>query len=288
MTAGRGVLAPAVAGTWYPARRDELAGAVDRLLDDAGARATPASGRAWAVVAPHAGYAYSGPVAASALRSLAGAAPRRVVLLGPSHHFGFAGAAIPEAAVAQRTPLGDLPLDREALGVLAESTGVRRDDEVFAPEHALEVEVPFLQRLFDPAPMLVPVLFGGRATLEEARGVARALLPLVDDRTVVVASSDFTHYGPRFGYVPFVSDVPARLRALDLEAAGTIAAARGDAFARLVAATGATICGRRAIDALLALLDAKPPGAVLEYDTSGRIAGDWSHSVSYASIAFPA
>jgi AmmeMemoRadiSam system protein B len=280
-------LEPAVAGRWYPEGRDELASTVDRLLDAARERVPARAGFARAVIAPHAGYAYSGGVAASAFGALDPEPPSRVVLIGPSHYFGFPGAAIPDRAVVQRTPLGDSPLDREGLATLRAAEGFRADDRVFAPEHALEAEVPFLQRRLGRDVPLLPILLGGGATAGDAARVTAALAPLVDERTVVVVSSDFTHYGPRFDYVPFVDDIPARLRDLDLAACSEIARGDGPGFEALVAKTGATICGRRAIDVLLGLPIGRGGGSLLEYDTSGRMTGSWDHSVSYASIAFP-
>ena len=274
---------PAVAGSWYPARRDELASMVDRLLASVKRRPTTAR----AVIAPHAGYAYSGLVAASAFRTLPEKAPSRIVLIGPSHYFGFSGAAVPDRAVLQRTPLGDSPLDLALLQSLRTAPGFRADDRAFVPEHALEAELPFLQRRLGFDVPLVPILLGGGSTGEDARAVASSLAPHLDDDTIVVVSSDFTHYGPRFDYVPFVDDVPARVRALDLSACAEIARGDGAGFADLVARTGATICGRRAIEVLLALPIGRGGGSLLEYDTSGRMTGAWDHSVSYASIAFP-
>src|SRR5215470_4603344 len=202
------VLGPAVAGTWYPAGRDALAALVDRLLDEADA------GAARAVIAPHAGYAYSGPLAAKAMRALGLQGTRRIVLLGPSHHFGFGGAAVPAEGRVCRTPLGDLAVDREAVAALAASPGFRADDRVFVPEHALESELPFLQRLLPAGGVaIVPVLVGGGASREDAAAVARALAPLLDEATRIVVSSDFTHYGPAFGYVPFTEAVPERIEA---------------------------------------------------------------------------
>ena len=281
-------LEPAVAGSWYPARREELTSLVDRLLDEARERlkgSDPFSAKA--VIAPHAGYAYSGAVAASAFGSLADKVPSRIVLLGPSHHFGFSGAAVPARAVLQRTPLGDSPLDQASLQTLLGAPGFRADDRFFVPEHALEAEVPFLQRLLGLDVPLVPILLGGGTTSEDVARVTAAVATILDPETMVVVSSDFTHYGPRFDYVPFVEDVPERLRTLDLSACSEIA--RGDArgFSDLVARTGATICGRRAIEVFLGLPLGRAGGSLLEYDTSGRMTGDWDHSVSYASMAFP-
>jgi AmmeMemoRadiSam system protein B len=281
------VLLPAVAGAWYPAGRDELAGLVDRLIDEARTRASTRAASVTALVAPHAGYAYSGAVAASAFHRVAGQRFDRVVLLGPSHHFGFSGAAVPEAAVAQRTPLGDVPFDEAALETLRRSAVVRAEDRVFAPEHALESEIPFLQRVLGTDVPIVPILLGGGSTRDDALRLAADLEPLVSASTLVIVSSDFTHYGPRFGYVPFADRVPERLRELDLGAAQTIAAGDAAGFARYADRTGTTICGRRAIDVLLALPAGAGGGTLLEYDTSGRMTGDFGHSVSYASLVFP-
>lgn len=284
---GASVLLPAVAGAWYPSGRDELAGLVDRLLDDAGERGSAPGGLPAALIAPHAGFAYSGAVAASAFRRVAGGRFDRIVLLGPSHHFGFRGAAVPDAAVAQRTPLGDVPFDAKALDALRRSGVVRADDRAFEPEHALESEIPFLQRVIGSGVPIVPILLGGGATTEDAERLAADLAPWVSATTLVVVSSDFTHYGPRFGYVPFAERVPERLRELDLGAAAAISAGDAPAFARYADRTGATICGRRAIEVLLRLPAGSRGGALVEYDTSGRMTGDFGHSVSYASLVFP-
>jgi AmmeMemoRadiSam system protein B len=282
------VLGPAVAGSWYPRSRDELAGAVDALVERAAARGPAATGPVAALVVPHAGFAYSGAVAAAAFSRLEGRAFDRVVLIGPSHHFGFDGAAIPDAATAYRTPLGDAPIDREAVLALRDATGFRADDRMFEPEHALEAELPFLQRVLPDGVPIVPVLLGGGATHDAAERAAEALAPWVRPSTLVVVSSDFTHFGPRFGFVPFVDDLPTRIRELDLGAIAAIEAGDAARFERYVETTGATICGHRAIDVLL-LLHGKAPGAkLLEHDMSGRMTGTWDHSVSYAAIALPA
>jgi hypothetical protein len=282
------VLGPAVSGSWYPADREKLEGLVDGLLDAASARSMASPEPVAALIVPHAGFVYSGAVAASAFCKLRGRTFDRIVLLGPSHYFGFRGAAVPEAATAYRTPLGDVPIDLETVSTLSKAASFRADDKVFEPEHALEAELPFLQRALASDVPIVPVLMGGRATHADAQRVADALLGYRKASSLFVISSDFTHFGPRFGYVPFDDDVPARLRALDLRAVATIEAGDAEAFARYVEATGATICGHRAIDVLLLLMGAGATARLLEYDTSGRMTGTWDHSVSYAAIAVPA
>ena len=142
-----------------------------------------------------------------------------------------------------------------------------------------------MQRALPGTTPIVPVLVGGGASCADAARIATAVAPLVRESTLVVISSDFTHFGPRFGYVPFTEDVPARIRALDLGAIHAIEAGDAGAFEGYVAATGATICGHRAIEVLLRLPIASHGAALIDYDTSGRITGSWDHSVSYAALS---
>lgn len=282
------VLGPAVAGSWYPRNREELAGVVDALVESAAARARAATSPVTALIVPHAGFVYSGAVAASAFARLGGHTFERIVLIGPSHHFAFQGAAIPDTATAYRTPLGDAPIDRGAVAALRDSAGFRANDQIFEPEHALEAELPFLQRVLAPDVPIVPVLLGGRTTHEDAKRAAHALVPFIRPSTLVVISSDFTHFGRRFGYVPFDDDLPTRIREVDFGAIAAIEAGDAARFARYVETTGATICGHRAIDVLLTLQGDAVGAELLDYDTSGHMTGTWDHSVSYAAIAVPA
>jgi len=127
---------------------------------------------------------------------------------------------------------------------------------------------------------------GGASPSRSVNCVIDALEPLMDSETLVVVSSDFTHYGPGFGYVPFRDLVPERIRQLDMGAVERILEFDREGLGRYVAETGATICGRVAIDVLLGMLGPGTRAELVAYDTSGRMTGDWSHSVSYASISF--
>jgi AmmeMemoRadiSam system protein B len=279
----REALGPAVAGAWYPADPAALGREVEALLSrDA---AAPPSRAPSALIAPHAGFAYSGAVAAAGFRLLRGRSCERVLLIGPSHYAAFRGAVVP-AARRYRTPLGDVALDAEAIARIATRPGLRLDDAPFGPEHCLEAELPFLQRTLAGDWRLVPVLIGGGSPPDSLERVAEALEPLVGPQTLLVASSDFTHFGPRFGYVPFERDVPRRIRELDMGAVAALLARDRATFADYVDRTGATICGRDAIDVLLRLLRDEGESALVAYDTSGHLTGDWGHSVSYASLAF--
>jgi AmmeMemoRadiSam system protein B len=182
------------------------------------------------------------------------------------------------------TPLGLCPIDAEAVDGLRSSPGFQARDRVFEPEHALEAELPFLQRAIETPFTVVPILVGGGGPPDDAATVAHAIAPLLDEGTRLIVSSDFTHYGPRFDYVPFEERIPEQIRALDGGALGAIEAGDAAAFAEYVDRTGATICGRRAIDVLLRLPLAARGFATRGYDTSGRMTGTWDHSVSYAAV----
>jgi len=182
------VRAPAVAGLFYPAAAAALAAEVDELLTRAPATPGPVPK---ALIVPHAGYPYSGPIAATAYARLkpARATIRRVVLLGPAHRDWFEGLALPSAG-AFRTPLGDIPIDREAAAALRGLPQVTVRDDAHKAEHSLEVHLPFLQRLL-PEFSLVPLAVG-EASAEQVAGVLARLWG--GPETVIVISSDLSHY----------------------------------------------------------------------------------------------
>lgn len=179
---------PAVAGTFYPAGRAALACEVEQML----AAARPIDALApRAIVAPHAGYMFSGPVAATAYARIAAAAThiRRVVLLGPSHFVPFRGIAA-STADAFRTPLGAVPVDREALDIALAQPGVGLLDSAHEREHALETQLPFLQTVLESF-SIVPLVAGDA----DAADIARVLEALgTDGATLVVISSDLSHF----------------------------------------------------------------------------------------------
>lgn len=178
---------PAVAGSFYPADEQALKASVDEMLYVA--RTDRRAPRA--LIVPHAGYIYSGPVAATGYACLQNRETpfTRVVLLGPAHHVAFRGLAVSSAA-AFATPLGDVQLDQAAIRQLETLPQVHLLDEAHQPEHSLEVHLPFLQRLLDEF-TLVPLVVG-EATAEEVSEVLETLWNTPD--TLVVVSSDLSHY----------------------------------------------------------------------------------------------
>jgi hypothetical protein len=175
---------PAVAGAFYPASPEALLALVDGLI----AAATPSTRAPKALVVPHAGYVYSGPIAASGFARIDGTSLERVVLLGPAHRVALRGMVSPGADRLQ-TPLGDIEVDLEALATVRE---VVPDPAAHAREHSLEVELPFIQRVA-PHAKLVPIA----VSYAPAAAVGRVLEALWGGpETLIVISSDLSHYHP--------------------------------------------------------------------------------------------
>ncbi|MES9905465.1 MAG: AmmeMemoRadiSam system protein B [Sedimenticola sp.] len=179
---------PAVAGLFYPSDTDELKADVRRFL----AEAKPGADRPpKALIAPHAGYIYSGPVAGSAYAGLqhSSSTISRVILLAPAHRLGFSGLAR-SSARQFRTPLGDIPVDREAIESISGLPQVQLLDAAFAEEHSIEVQLPFLQECLEQF-TLVPLLVSD-ATPSQVEEVLELLWG--GSETLIVISSDLSHY----------------------------------------------------------------------------------------------
>lgn len=274
------------AGSWYPRDPAELSQTVDELL----ARASPVTlaGRPVALICPHAGYRFSAPTSAAAYRCLRGQTYRRVIVLAFSHQHAhqYRGVDVPAELVAYSTPLGQVPVDREVCDALLKDAVFESHPGVDRGEHSLELQLPFLQTVLGDF-QLVPLLIGQMAD-DDYTAAAIAIHPWLNDETLLVASSDFTHFGPRFGYEPFQEDLPIKLRELADQAAAPLLRCDYDGFADHLARTQDTICGRGPILLLLRALS-MTGGAVgvrAAFDTSGQMTGDWSNSVTYQSIVF--
>lgn len=251
---------PAVAGTFYPSDPKELRDEVDRYLAEATKRELRGLR---ALISPHAGYRYSGPIAATGYKQLIGLHFDRIVILAPSHRVVFHGVAIPDAD-AIRMPLGDIQFSAAAKK-LGENAPFVIDSAPHAREHALEVQLPFLQRVLGQFE-LVPLVLGDVDTAE----VARQLDPLIDPQSLLIASSDLSHYHPY-----------EQAKELDEATAQTILKLDVEAMKRREA------CGKGPILALLHLARARGwRPTLLDARSSGDTASDRSRVVGYASIAF--
>lgn len=272
-----------LAGTWYPADPGHLALLVDGFLAGADASLRPA-GRPLIGLTPHAGYTYSGPVAGRVFGLLRDVPPRRLVILAPNHRARLARPALSGAA-AYATPLGDVAVDTAAVTRLAAGGALVIDDRAHRDEHAIEIQLPLAQRCWPGAvPAIVPVLV---PHLDEAarRAAATALTAELDDGTLLLVSTDLTHYGAAFDFAPFAGDIAAEVERLDAGALLRVLAGDGPGLLDYGLQTGITMCGLEA--AALALACGLPPGfesALLGYARSGDRDGDYSRSVSYAAV----
>ncbi len=255
---------PNVAGMFYPDDPYTLKREINHFLGQA---TGAANGRIKAVIAPHAGYIYSGPVAANAYHALEAIVPdvRRVVLLAPSHRYAFPGVATTRVD-AFETPLGTVPVDKRAVDAIVDLPQVEIVDQAFVGEHALEVHLPFLETVLNDFG-IVPLIVGDAAP----RQVADVLDRLWGgDETLIVVSSDLSHY-------------------LDYETARARDELTAEHIEHLEAERirGEDACGARPVNGLL--LAAREHGLkanVLDLRNSGDTAGDKDRVVGYGAFAF--
>ena len=253
---------PAVADMFYPGNPARLGQMLQAMLDTA----EPLDLRPKALIAPHAGYIYSGPVAAAAYALLKPLREviTRVVLIGPVHRVWVRGLALPAADMFE-TPLGQVPLDMAAMAKLQGLSQVEVSPAAHASEHSLEVQLPFLQTLLSHF-KLIPLAVGG-ASAQEVAEVLDVLWG--GEETLIVVSSDLSHYHPY-----------SEAQHLDQDTIQAILACRTDLV-------GEQACGAHGINGLL--LAARRKGLephLLDLRNSGDTAGDRQHVVGYAAIAF--
>ena len=262
----------AVAGSWYPGSAHALAAAVDRHL---ASTTRDVDGDLVALIAPHAGLIYSGPVAAHAYRLLLGRTFDVVVLVGPSHFVGFEGVSV-YAGGGYETPFGVAAIDTATANALVEATPVVREyPAAHAREHSLEMQLPFLQHLAPGVP-IVPLVMGHQtAATASALGAALAST-LQGRRTLIVASTDLSHYYDAVTAQTLdrvVIDCVARFDADALQAAL-------DDRPDHACGGGPTVAVMRAAQALGAT-----EAVVLQYADSGDVSGDKSAVVGYLAAA---
>ncbi len=276
----KSVLRSSLAGRWYSADAGILRGQIEGFFQKADIQPVT---DVIALILPHAGYQYSGQTAAFGLK----AGPKnykRVVVIGPSHRMPMEEVLSVPRVTHYETPLGEIPLDVGFIDKLLEYpmfTNVPRAHEY---EHSVQIELPLLQyRVGDFK--LVPIVAGqcSPGTIEKAGSILRGL---IDDEALVVASSDFVHYGVNYGYIPFRENIPEQIKKLDMGAYERIAALDAKGFLEYKERTGATICGCVPVAILLSMLENAVEVRLANYATSGELTGDFTNSVSYLSVAF--
>ena len=251
---------PAVAGAFYPANPEQLKQMVSQYLNDAKTLAKVPK----AIIVPHAGYIYSGPVAATAYARLQQARDTisRVVLLGPSHRIGFTGLAASSAEFFS-SPLGDIPVDTEAINNISNFPFVSCLDQAHQSEHCLEVQLPFLQQILNKF-TLVPIVVGD-APAEQVSQVLDKLWG--GSETLIVISSDLSHYHDYVTAQHLDKVTSEKIENLQFEQLDFDSA-----------------CGRVAVSGLLMLARKKSLSVqTIDLRNSGDTAGDKNRVVGYGA-----
>ncbi|EGR48392.1 uncharacterized protein TRIREDRAFT_48482 [Trichoderma reesei QM6a] len=310
------------AGSWYEKTPAKLMKTLDNYLADVpetvDGSSLPIPG-ARVIIAPHAGYAYSGPNAAWAYSCLDLSKAKRVFILGPSHTYGLSGCAVTTFS-KWATPFGDFTVDRDVLERVKEAGGmgdVPPENDV--AEHSLEMHLPYLykrcQQTFESPedfPTIVPIIVGSLSRSRE-KDVGRVLLSyLKDEENAFIISSDFCHWGTRFGYAvyspngdiqrlttlhdyspkPSGPPIYETIRLLDEAAMDAVKSGSHDAFVENLRHTGNTVCGRHPIGVAMAALELyakelneedKSRFKIVKYDRSSEVVWPDDSSVSYVS-----
>lgn len=284
------------AGSWYSADPERLKAHLEEMLD----RASPLTDEETinkltnsnqrleepitAIVVPHAGYAFSGQAAAHAYALVADRQVKRVILLGPSHHVGFHGAALP-ASSAFATPLGALMVDRATVDELATYPLFALRPEVHRVEHSLELQLPFIRQTLGVVP-IVPIIIGQLNDESEMRLIAEVLRGFMQEGDLLVVSSDFTHYGPRYDYQPYDGPIRAVVEELDRTSFSHLSKLDLESFVQFQTETKDTICGFYPCAVMCALMPLGTRVTALKYYTSQDcLSEDSDNSVSYIAIA---
>ncbi len=272
-----GIRPPAVAGSFYPADRAELSKTVDGLLADA---KTAAITEPLALVVPHAGYPYSGGVAAYSYALLQGRKISRVVIIAPSHYDAFPFTSV-YGGDAYLTPLGRIPVDKDFAARLAKWRSIKLSSRGHLSsgaqgEHAIEVQLPFLQRMLGEF-SLVPIVMGDQSYGGSRElGVALAKLVKVDSSTIIIASSDLSHYHPYDEAVGMDGKTLHSVEAWDY-----LTMSRSFRLGIWEACGGGPM--------IAAMIAAERLGAthanVLKYANSGDVTGDRRRVVGYGAVA---
>lgn len=267
---------PLAAGAYYPGNRTSLSDEISALFGESTIIAKAALTCPCGLVAPHAGYPFSGPVAATGYSALASLGkPRWAIILGANHTGLGAPISIMTSGV-WRTPLGDAPIASDLAHQLI-SGEIEASPGAFSREHSIEVQLPFLQFLFGSAIPFVPICVMLPPFSELVQAGEKIAEAIQGKGGVVIASSDFTHYQPH--------KIASQL---DREAIDRILALDSEGFYHLLAERHLSICGGGAIVILMTVAQILNVNTarLLSYSTSGDVTGDRSSVVGYASICF--
>jgi len=274
---------PAVAGSFYPSDKNELSKLIDEcFLHPLGPGrlppAQPGSAKVIACVVPHAGYVYSGPVAAHSYLHVSSLPDPELIVVVAPNHYGIGSGVSSCSGGVWETPLGRMKVDEDGAKKLAEAAGiVDFDPEAHRLEHSLEVQLPFLQKLYGARVPFIPISLAFQDS-ETAVQVAKGVEEVVRGRrAVLIASSDFTHY-----------EQADQARRKDLALASSILSMNLESFYSTLERLQVTACGFGAIATVMAAAKELGfrKGELLKYANSGDTTGDNSQVVGYGALRF--
>jgi hypothetical protein len=271
------VMVSPLAGRWFPAGERALR---DDIAERCKGISVVRKKNVCAAVVPHAGYRFSGSVAAGVYLRIDPKRFSRVVVVGPSHYVGMHNRMSVPDATHYLTPLGEIPVDTDFVARLRKLPFVTCEPAAHANEHSDQIQLPLIQAcLASNLPAVCVVC--GQFDAPSLVAAAASFRGLLDDQTLLVASSDFTHYGSNYGYVPFTKDVEKNLETLDMGVFDLFARKDLAGFVKYLDDTGATVCGRDPLAFLLAMMPADAKVERTAYETSGKMLHDDRNSVSY-------
>ncbi len=264
---------PSVAGTFYPSDEKELKEMVEKFLS--GAEKVPVNGKLLAIISPHAGYIFSGHVAAYGYKNIEGSDIKKVIIIGPSHHTAFKGASVYTKG-SFRTPLGTVKINEGlAEDLLNEAADVRFNPGAYAKEHSIEVQLPFLQTVLKDF-TIVPILIGS-PTKQSFKHLTEKLSEIIreDEKVIIIASTDLSHF---HDYETAIKMDKKMIDAVERMSIGDVE--------EYLSNREAEMCGGYPVIFTMAVarvLGANM-GVLLKYANSGDVTNDRNRVVGYASI----
>jgi len=276
---------PVVAGSFYPEDTKELRQMIKNFLD----KLEPKRRKCIGAVAPHAGYIYCGKIAASVYNDIS-TGFETAIILGPNH--SGLGVGVATSLETWKTPLGNLETDEEFIKEIIKDSVIMEDPKSHWREHSIEVQLPWLQyrfKEFKIVPIVInPIYFDVKTCREVGERIAEIAKEL-RRKVLIIASSDFTHYGSMYGYEPFkgsVSEVLKKIKEMDLGVINLINSLKPSEVIKACDENSLTICGYGGIAAMLfaaKALGAKQ-GELIDYSTSFDVSKDADAIVGYAGI----
>jgi len=256
-----------IAGSWYPDDEEELSKEIESYLNNAG---KSGGKKPLSIISPHAGYIYSGQVAAYSYKQIEGKTYKRVIVIAPSHHYRIQGCALFDTG-AFSTPLGTIPVDEESCTKLVESDSIfQREKAPHIEEHSVEIQLPFLQKVLGNF-MLIPILCNEN-DIEVCRQIAKSIYGLMDDETLLIASTDLSHYYRQEEAKKLDSTLIENIKKVDAEV-----------FVENIKKGKCEACGSSPVTIALVIgeLAENPLCEIFKYATSGDVSGDYERVVGY-------